>query len=295
MVAIAKGHTDWKLTMDKDGHRDYTIDWFVEATSASDGPATILRASGLPTVGSVWSFGNDVDLWAFCWPNWTATPVQTNEPNYWWKVSQLFTTKPLSRCQDNSIENPIMEPDRINGTFVKYVKEVTEDRFGNALKTSSHEMIRGSIVEFDHNRPTVTIEKNVLTLPLATFAPMIDTVNDSTLWGLPARTVKLSSASFQRKLYGTCSYYYVIRYDFDIDYRTFDRNTLDEGSRVLSPGGDKTKPTDFEVYKDRNGENTRVLLDGEGNALDDGENPVTIPVSHYDESNMFVLNIPAAL
>ena len=295
MVAIARGFTDWSLSIDKDGHRDYRLLWEVDTTSNADGPAVVANAAGLPTVGTTWAFGNDVDLWAFCWPNWVISPVLTKEANRQWTVEQVFSTKPLNRCQDNSIENPLLEPDRINGSFVRYVKEVTQDRFGEPLKTSSHELIRGAIAEFDHNRPTVTVEKNLASLPLVSFAPMIDSVNDATLWGLPARCVKLSNASWRRHLYGTCTYYYTVTYEFDIDYYDFDRKAIDEGTKVLSKGGDKTKPQDFELYKDRNGENTRVLLDGNGEPLKDDAEPVEIDISYYRESNLMTLGIPASL
>jgi hypothetical protein len=293
-MAEALGYTDWNLTYDKDGHRDYSIEWLVKGTRYN-GPASIAAAFGLPAVGSPWAFGTDVDLWAFCWPNWKISPVLKGEPGEYWTVNQTFSTKPLSRCQDSTIENPIAEPPRISGSFVKYAKEVTRDRFGDLIQSSSFEQFRGRVVEFDHNKPTVSIEMNVLDLGLATFAPIIDYVNDSAMWGLGPRMVKFSNASFQSMLYGTCTTYYKVKYDFDIDYNTFDRRTYDEGTRILAPGGDKDNPRDFIVYKDVNGENTRVLLNGEGEALEKDEDPVDVDIEYYEETNLFVLGIPASL
>ena len=132
-------------------------------------------------------------------------------------------------------------------------------------------------------------------LPLETFTDMINTVNDATLWGLPKRTVKLSNVSWSRVLYGTCAFYFTVTYDFDIDFETFDRTIIDEGTRVLTKGGDKDNKNDFEVYKDVNGENTRVFLDGAGSALGDGADPVEIEIEYYKESNFLTLGIPSTL
>lgn len=289
------GRLDWTLEKDKDGHRDYTIRWLCELDSDQDGPALALQVAGLPVVGSVWSFGNDVDTWAFCWPNMKAQPVVKREPHILWIVTQTFTTRPMSRDQSTAKQSPTAEPDKISGKFVKYVKEITKDRNDEILKNSAHELLKGSLLEFDHNRPAVSITKHLATLPLSTFAPMIDTVNDATLWGLDPRMVKLSNASWERHYYSSSSVYYTVTYDFDVDFTTFDRVAIDQGTKVLSPGGDVDNPDDFEVYKDVNGENTPVLLDGAGNVLTDVNNPWEIDIEHYDESNFLTLGIPTSL
>lgn len=296
MSASVHGRIDWRRNDDKDGNRTYKIRWLVVSTSVLDGPGVIGNASGLATVGSAWAYGNDSDAWALCWPTLSARPVVTREPGFWWVVEQTFSTKPLNRCQDNSIENPLNEPPKISGSFVKYTKEAHIDRNGNKVRSSSHELFRGESVTWDDNRPTVSISLNSLTLPLSTFAAMIDTVNDATLWGLTSRKIKLSNASWERLLYGTCTYYYTMNYEFDVRDTAdgFDRKILDEGTKVLSAGGDKTDPTDFEVYKDVNGENTRVLLDGNGNAIGAGADPAEVDFEYYDESNFLSLGIPSS-
>lgn len=295
MTMAVKGRIDWSMARDKDGHREYTIQWLCGSNDQNDGPGWAFLSSGLPLVGAYWNFGNELDLWAFCLPMQTAKPLHTTEPGHWWIVEQIFSTKPLSRCQDTSIENPLAEPDRLGGSFVKYMKEAVRDRHGNALKSSSHEMFRGPLVEFDHNRPTVVVEKNLASLPLSTFSPMIDTVNNHSLWGLTERMVKLSNATWSRRLYGTCTYFYVVTYEFDIDFNTFDRRIIDEGTKVLSKGGDPNDPRHFVQYKDVNGENTRVLLNGAGVALSDGASPYEFELEYYPESNFFALGIPASL
>jgi len=125
---------------------------------------------------------------------------------------------------------------------------------------------------------------------------MVDTLNDRPLWGLEARKIKLSNVSWERLLYGTCTFYYKVTYEFDIrmDDDGFDRKLIDEGTKELKPGGDPNDPRDFQVYKDGNGENTRVLLDGAGKALTAEADPFEIDLKYYKESNFGLLGLPTS-
>jgi hypothetical protein len=295
MSAFVEGRTDWGMTRDKDGHRTYKIKWLVQTTSVNDGPAHALIASGLPTIGSSWSQGNDYDAWARCLPNQVCRYITRNESGRWWEVEQTFSTKPLSRCQDTTIDNPLNEPDRISGGFSKYTEEISLDKDGKEIENSAEEAFRGPQVEFDNNRPTVTIEKNVLVLPLDTIAEMVDTVNDSTLWGLQKRKVKLSNVSWSRELYGTCTFFYKVSYEFDINFDTFDRTVIDIGTRFKIKGAEADNKNQYERYTDINGELTTCHLDGNGNLLAAGDDPVEIEIKYYDESNFLTLGIPTSL
>lgn len=295
-MAEVQGRVNWTGGRDKEGHRQYEITWLVYSTT-TEGPEQVGGATGLAAVGSQWNYGVDLDAWALCYPTLKIKPVVKREPGRWWEVQQTFSTKPLNRCQDTEIENPINEPPSISGGFVKYTREVTKDRNDEPIESSSHEMFRGAAVTFDDNRPTVSISMNVLAFPLATFAGMVDTLNDATLWGLDARTIKLSNVSWERLLYGTCTFYYRLTYEFDIrvEGEGFDRVLIDEGTKVLKPGGNADDPRDFQVYKDGNGENTRVLLDGAGSALANAASPHEIALEYYSESNFLLLGIPTSL
>jgi hypothetical protein len=289
---------DWDLSLDKDGERTYMIKWLVESTSVNDDPSIIYNASGLPSVGSGWGYGNGVDLWAWCRPDWKITPLLRGEPNTLWTVEQNFASKMTSkRCQNTTIENPLNEPDRIGGSFTKFQRTTLRDKDGNPIMSSSYEPIKG--IQTDDNRPNVTIEKNVSFLGIGTWSPMIDTVNSTPMWGLPARTVKLSNVSWRRLLYGVCTYYYVVSYEFEVDYTTFDHPYWDRGNRTLKEGGDPTNPKDFKpIEEETTGELMYdVLLDGNGQVWEgeSGGPPGIITPEIYDESNFLLLGIPATL
>ncbi len=320
------------LSRDSEGHREYRVTHLVETSDQDDGPQVVMNTPGLPVIGATWNFGNDSDVWAFCWPDMeirTHEPGKA-EPTKWWEVEQVFNTKPLTRCQDERIEDPLLEPPGISGSFSHYTEEAIEDKDGEPILSSSHESYHGPQVEFDASRPSVRIEQNVAQLGLSTFTPMVDTVNDAPLWGMEAREVKLSDVRWKRKLYGVCNFYFTRVLDFDVKEGTFDRELTDEGTKVLhghwaedtgeyetlligggGPGGggfngvepDPDDPTHFDRYKDRNGENLRVLLNGAGlpatsgtsTGTGTGELVAKIQVQKYGESNFLLLGIPINL
>jgi hypothetical protein len=175
--------------------------------------------------------------------------------------------------------------------MIKSKIEAIKDRNGTPFKSSSHEMFRGPQVEYDSSHPTVHIEQNVSTLELPLCTSLMDHLNDDTLWGLDARRIKLSNFSWEEKWYDVCSYYYTRIFDFEVKNNandSWDNTILDEGTRVLNgrwadtddaectaddrwvtvdvcgAAPDQANPQDFTRYKDRNGENSRVLLNGAG-------------------------------
>jgi hypothetical protein len=277
------------MTREKDfGHREYKIEWTIQVTDpANDGPEVVLTTPGLPTPGSVWNFGNDSDSWAFC----QLGPTEVKpEPQYgnrdapsFWIVTQTFSTRAPKRCNAVQFQDPLLEPIRVSGTFVKYQEEAFQDRFGQPIQNSAFQQFRGQQVEFDRNRPQVKIIQNVPTFLQAAALPgsMMDTLNAYPLWGLLPRTIKLSQASWDRKYWGFCLVYYERTLTFDINYETFDRLLPDFSKKVLRGkwlpstghwvdiyvGGyppNPLDPTHYVQYTDRDNKPGEVLLDGAG-------------------------------
>jgi len=314
-ASVTGGPVVTELDRDDEGHRVYKVVHRVKTTDIDDGPTIVMLASGLPVPGSVWSFGNDLDSWAFCTGFMRirkAKEYREGEPPNHWTVEQKFTTLNPQRCNTTTIENPLLEPMKVSGSFVKYTKEVTQDKDGNPIENSAHETLRGAIVEFDNNRPTVRIEQNTASLGLNVFSQMVDTVNDAPLWGLVARTIKLSNVSWERLYFGSCSVYYKRIFEFDVDFTTFDRVALDEGTMALgrlntatgtwdstsefAPGVplDPDNPIHFSRVKDKQGEVKRIPLNGSGVPIDDIADVATIDIQYYSESNFLTLGIPTS-
>lgn len=279
----------WKGSVDSAGYRSYGITWLVKGTDPEmkDGPFTILQTPGLPLPGSPWFFDNDFDPWVWCRPDMDieALDQKKGERFQWWTVSQTFSNKPLSfnqqRCHDFRFDDPLMEPPKIQGSSVKRTREEMFDRFNNPLVNSAWELIRGHAVEFDHSTDQIQITQNVLDLNLPQLEAMRDTVNSLPIWGMPARCVKFSDFTWNPQFYGLCYKYYVRKTVFDIDGETFDKNALDEATKVLNGHWHQTtklwiddlvdglppdpkNPQHFIKFQDFNGNTTRTILDGFG-------------------------------
>ncbi len=303
MAGTLIGRRAWGMSTDDVGHRDYFIDWLIQVDDPwNDGPGTVFVTPGTPLIGSVWAFGNEIDPWAFCRPKMTASPLDQTpgEPAEQWILRQTFSTKPLRRDQSNRPDNPLLEPPKISGGYIKYTKEATHDKDGKPIKSSSHEVIKGPAVERDYNRPTITIQKNFLVLPGTDITSMIDTRNDAPLWGFDAGQIKLSAIDFTKLYYRVSNPYYQIKFDFDTDKDAFKKLIADAGTKVLRAGGDEDDPADFVQNQDALDNPAGVmLLDGHGNELASGADPVFIGgddgVQFYPESNFLLLGVPASL
>lgn len=319
---IIGGPRAWAGSRDDEGNREYTLTYRVKTSDVADGPATVMTCPGLPLPGSAWYIGNDIDSWAFCKLGMQVKPVIDNKPNDHWDVTLKFSTKSdTKKCKDEQIEDPLLQPVKMSGGFTKFQEEAAFDRNGLPIYNSAFEMIRGPQVEFDMNRPTIRFEQNVLNLDLATVAAMVDKVNDSTLWGFPARCVKLSSFTWDQKFYGSCYKYFTRVFEFDFNSRTFDRDVMDEGTKVLRGSWDRVEasatykqyviasgvnylsPKDYIRYKDWNGENARVILNGRGRPYDavgattgTADDQVgSIHIEKYGEVDFLSLGLPTVI
>jgi hypothetical protein len=225
----------WSLDIDEMTYRNYSATFMVKTTDPMDGPGVVSLTPGLPQMGAPYQLGNDTDQWAFCYPNMKISIAQEKkgDKNRFWEVEMKFSTKPLNLCLTVPITDPLLQPQEASGSFVKYTKPGFYDRFGNPITSSSFELFQGPQNEWDGNRPTVKLSQNVSSLDLALFGSYLDCLNQFPIWGVPARCVKLSSATWQRKAYGICSFYYTREFEFDINTETFDRTIVDHGTKVL--------------------------------------------------------------
>lgn len=287
MAFSLKGPLTWSGSIDEKGHREYKVKYLVHRGLTSDGPVQAMLTPGLPVPGSFYAVANDIDRWAFCTPECRATPhyKAEGEPGTCFIVEKTFSTINRKRCSEEKIENPLLEPPEISGDFKEHKEEISHDLYGNRVLSSSHEMLRGSQLEFPIALPTVEIKQNVATYYQAAVLPgsMVNCVNDRPLWNMPPRKILLDGTSWEKKYYGTCYPYYTRKLKFLIDprYLGHDRLLLDEGTKVLNghwntttgqwilddiagETPDRNNPQHFIQYKDRHGENCRVVLDGFG-------------------------------
>ncbi len=293
-MAQFTGEYTWELNRATDWGRQYKLTTLYRKDNIYEGPEAVLSALAYQP-GAAWIIPNAAsggDASAYCLPDLSVKPYeqQKGHPHTHFIAEQTFSTNKTQQgsCSQAQVDNPLLQPDRISGSFSKYQEEATYDRFGRQLVNSAFEQLRGPQVEFDRNRPSVEIEQNVPLLEWALLARLVDCVNSVPLWGLPPRCVKLSDVSWEAKFYGQCFRYYTRKLKFDGNYETFDRLVLDEGSKCLwghwdvttgSPTSGKwvtdnipgttrkpqaTNPSDFMLAIDRAGNPLHVILNGAG-------------------------------
>lgn len=303
MATLLDGPKSVSMTRDRKGFRTYKITHQVRLDDyLNEGPLSVLLCPGLPSVGSVWTFGTsspEADGFAWCTPEASVTPEVSDGPSSIWSVEQTFSSDfTSSRDSTDPIGNPLLEPADVSGSFIKYTREATHDKDGNPFLTVSHDRIRGPQVEFDESRPTVRVSFNSATLPTLMFS-YINCVNSSTMWGLPARCIKYSSGSWSRRYYSVSSVYYNLVYEFDIMYETFDREILSESNKMLiTPTSDPSDPANWVLRRSKEtGDVETKIMRGvftwEG--PDSIYTPDTINLQKYPGVNLLLLGIPSVL
>lgn len=348
---LIDGARTWRGGRDAEGHREYEVKLLVGTNDPRDGPARVLQTPGLPVPGTQWIIDNDIDIWAWCRWDCTVEPLVENEPNLYWECSFKFGTRPPATgagsgrgsaspgrgggggggdnsragCRDFQVEDPVLEPQKVSFSLTHYTEEALEDRFGKKILNSAKEQQHGPNVEFDASRLQIHIEQNVFNLEFTLLEDYRDSVNDSALWGIPKRCIKLSDVSAERKFYGSCYRYYTRRFTFDVWTRkdrngatvsAHDRELIDAGFHVLNGRWNKTtgnwelvniggaapnpnNPAHYMDFIDRVGNtaSTPYLLDGAGKPLNvalalDQSNLSTYVVQKYQERNFLALGIP---
>ncbi len=339
----------WKMVRDAEGHREYHVTFLVQTNNPGDGPANISQTPGLPLPGAWWLFVRqghiEVDVYAWC--RWEATfdQLPASEPGYWWTCAYTFSTRPpmtrgrgagmpgrgggssggapgggsTAECRTTQVSDPLMEPQKISGGYVKYQKEFTVDRNGNPIQTSAKEQITGQLVMFDANQSQIRIEQNVAQLQLPTLEALVNCVNLTPMWGMAKRCVKLSTYSWTKNYQGVCAPYYTRTFDFELKADTFDRDLVDQGimvrrgkwqKNIASTGyGDYILApatggaSDYMRYHDWNNNLAVVKLDGYGRPANENietgtgtaviNTPVgLVHVEVYPERDFTVLGIP---
>jgi hypothetical protein len=233
----------------------------------------------LPVVGQAYNFGVlENDAWAFCTPelNIAAHPgVQEGDPHQDWIVTQKFSTKQSWRCNLTPIENPLLEPFQLSGGYSHEQFETHIDKDGVVLQHPTEEPITGPVTEVKRSFPTIEFTANFPFIDVPLFSDLVNRVNDSVLWGLPPRTIRLSDVRWERMVYGSCFYYFRVTYSFEISTATADIPALEEDG---TNGAIETVVVGFDPVIEATG-----MLRNSGRAVEEGEIPWEIAKNEEGE------------
>lgn len=317
------------------GHRTFTAKYKV-AHDIDEGPLAIESADGLPAIGDHWEPEelNEIDEFARRTPYAKVTYMVEGEKTTYSLVEVHFTTKPIKRCQDTQIENPLLEPPKISGTFTEQTQKALFDKYWSQIRNSAGEPYTDIEREFSYL--TVDISVNVDESPVSLIARKLHNLNDAELWGLPAKCIKLSAASWETLYWGVCTKYYKLSMGFKIrppytipatstvrrkkkpgdpsstefEWIVVPGNATFGGwvfatpdmssSRIRAPGSNGSSQVSTILQRDQMGDTMAgILLDGHGNpATRDGDGNMNFAVGVfelYDESNLLELPIPDEL
>jgi hypothetical protein len=252
---------DWSKESTEEGDEIYTLKWKVETTAVADGPDVAWTAPGLPYPGASLNVGNTVNPWAFFQGKGSAKLLKQDVNRKWWDLTTVFNTKPITRCSQSKVDDPLLEPHRVRGSFTQVMEEAIKDNSGNVIENSVKQRFTGPQVQRPKSYPTVELEMNVAWINLAWMAEYADSVNNNVQWGQPIRTIKCTVGPWERVLYGSCYYYFVVRFTFELRYETWDVILPNIADRYRITG---TTPYEYAAYKTEDEENTKGFVDTDG-------------------------------
>lgn len=292
---------NWTASRDKRGYRQYTVSHLVITTADTDSPSDVLlNTTGLPTPGTTWNYGNTADTQAVCLFERNVSrykPVEGENGKYWIVVSKFDSTPgatPPGSSEDPG--GPLLMPFKISGGFDQNEVQMITDRNTNPLVSTSFEPLVGEETMRNDARPTVTIEHNISQDPVSLLNGYINHVNSVAMWGVQPRCIRMEDAEWSKEMMANGVYYYNVKYTFVIQYGTWDAVILDEGRKVLKPGGDIANPAHFELVKAGLGDDKNpdpVMLDSATGLQTQVPHFLTFEID--DEVNFLLLGIPSSL
>jgi hypothetical protein len=249
---------DWSKETTEEGDETYTLQWHVETTSPTDGPDVAWTAPGLPYIGASLAVGGTVNPWAFFQGKGSAKLKKVDANRKFWDLTTVFSTKPVKRCSSSKVDDPLLEPHRVKGSFTQVMEEALADASGNPIQNTVKQRYTGSVVQTPKCRPIVELEMNVSWINLAFLADYADTVNSNIQWGQAVRTIKCTVGPWERVLYGSCFYYFVGRFTFELKTDKWDLHlpNLASRERVLN-----SSPWTYKSYKLADEENSKGFVD----------------------------------
>jgi hypothetical protein len=185
-------------------------------------------------------------------------------------------------------ENPLNHPIKISWGENRFEQGVTEDINGDPVLNSAGDYFDPPIT-IDDSRPTLRIVRNERTYDPNYAKTWKDTLNADTFFGQPPNSWKMSTPLGDLDYNPVCGFYYIVTYQFEFDPELWKKKILDQGMRQIV-GGVKTNMKD-----DDGGDlNAPLPLNGEGEKLVAGEDPVFLTFEIYQESDYSQLNLDPA-
>lgn len=301
-MAVIDAYVTEASAQASESERSYTVKFRVFTNNRSDGPQEASSASIIPRRGDPYIYGADNDYGAIR-SGITISLTNVRDSMKDWTIVCTFTSRPMRTHPDAfQVDDPVLLPPEIGGSFLMMQKPVTRDKDGNCVVNSALDFFEGLTVE--DGLPTLTIAKNYATIDLAQLSDFCPSVNSTPFWGMGVRCWKLTAAPWKRLWKGSGVPYYQISYEFQLNWETWDLKPADRGW-YKADNYQKVRVTD----KDGVPLSVQEWLDGDGNSLDlssqqykywDGvslkdSGPVMEAFRVMRERNFALLKVPTSL
>jgi hypothetical protein len=193
----------------EDGSITYAAKWLVVTNATTDGPRTVLAASGLPKRGDTFTGGGDTDIYASCRSRSVAL-ASVEDTRKKWIVSLEYSTKGSSQNpqdQSGGPQDPIDYTWKLKlNTWSRQIAPDT-DQNGRALVNTANEPFLPP-PEYEKQHGVVVLTKNNQTHDLIDWAAAIGKVNSVAMWGLGVRCLWLRSWDVDEHWLGNGNMYF---------------------------------------------------------------------------------------
>lgn len=257
MPGIAKLKYSTLDRYDAEG-REYTAHYTINGVGATEGPTTIILASGLPQLGDYYVAGSEYDTFAVVIGYSDVSPTSW-EGRVAWKASVKYSTIGAKQTrQAKNTDNPIDKPPILSGTGHRRRVPAhlvrAEDTQGRAVLNAAKRFFPDGEVDIDDSSNVLRITRSYASINLDTLDDFKDSVNVNAWMGKPARTWKMDPAQW-RKVYWGNTAYYEISYSFQGNAETWDLKPRNLGDRDINgelPEKDGIRSSTIEIL-DENG------------------------------------------
>lgn len=250
------------------------------ATAEASGLIRARNASGF-WIGQTYAEDGVFDLFSFC------NSIETRFEESDCKRAFLVTAQygPWEPCN----EDPTLNPTEVEIDFVAYERIVDSDVVnGNAILNSAGDPFDPPVTS-DDSRLVLTFTRNELFYDIELADLVRDTINESAWRGFDTGTVKASAPRASRQYHPRIGWFWRVTYVFHLNRDGWDKVVLDAGMRKKVTGGQAVILT-----KDGAPVASPVPLNGSGNQLADGADPVWLTFATYRAIDFSIFNLDDA-
>lgn len=288
-------------TLDKRGHREYTVVYKVVSDDRRDGPVQAGNAPGVPQIGDLYAPGNDVDNAAIT----IAVEVNQGDSPYEWLIDVTYSTD-LGSYEPHKFENPLDEPPELSFGFQER-RTICTGRWTDPTSPDPNGALQqgfaaSNLEPFDPQPevpvcdPVWTIKKNIQDISYLAFMSLANCVNSDIFQGCSPRTLQLKPPTATRKWHKNVQFYWDVSYQIIFRWETWDLQLLNQGTYYWVNGVPTSNP-----LSSSNQNNRRPATDSFGNpivvnltssgALNNTSIPTFQRIRYFREINFSALNL----